>query len=246
MEVHNISNTMEKGNALQNEIVTSNVTPEKQNSFLESTLGKTINTAVDIGLRIVLPDVIENQVIEIKDELLKNGLKAGIDKSIQSAMDLGKSSLGIVTGKFDNVSQVQNAISKGGIIDSLSSVIDFALKVSDKKGVLPRGVSTMIGQGKNVLLDNITNNIEKTFTNQLKSVEKIEKYSQNWKESYQEKDFSSMQREYEKIKEEIKNVIPLENTLKKAREIENLHILIKNKGQDFSLSQEEINLANRL
>lgn len=66
------------------------ITPEKQNIFIETTLGKTINTGLDIGLRLLLPDFIENQVIEVKDALLSNGLKAGIDKAIQSAIDFRK------------------------------------------------------------------------------------------------------------------------------------------------------------
>lgn len=36
---------------------------EKQNSFLESTLGKVINTGVDVALRAILPNVIEDEVI---------------------------------------------------------------------------------------------------------------------------------------------------------------------------------------
>ena len=52
---------------------------EQQNNFLETTLGKTINTAIDIGLRAVLPDMIEEQVIDIKNVLFNNGLKEGID-----------------------------------------------------------------------------------------------------------------------------------------------------------------------
>ena len=55
-----------------------------------------------------------------------------------------------------------------------------------------------------------------------------------------------MQREYEKIKEKLKILIPTENTLKQARTIENLHTLIKNNGQDFNLSKEELELANIL
>lgn len=229
----------------QNNLNNYLVTPKKQNNFLQTTLGKTINVAIDVGLRWALPDLIENQIIEIKDALLQNGLKAGIDKAIESAIDMGKSALGILTGNFENISQVQAAVEKGGIIDTISNTIDYALKISNRKGLIPNGVSTMIKSSKNVILDNISNNIEKTLTNQLKSAEKIDKYSENWKEYYNNKNFEGMEKEYKKIKEELSNLIPLENTIKKAREIENLHALIKNKGQDFNLSQEELELAKK-
>ena len=47
-----------------------------------------------------------------------------------------------------------------------------------------------------------------------------------------------MQREYEKIRDKLKILIPMENILKQARTIENLHILIKNNGKDFNLTEE--------
>ena len=94
---------------------------------MESGLGKAINFGVDLGLRAVLPDLIESQVIEIKDALLKNGLKEGINTLVKSAIDLGKSVIGIATGKFDNISQVQVAVKNGGILDSTSSLLNNAI-----------------------------------------------------------------------------------------------------------------------
>ena len=55
-----------------------------------------------------------------------------------------------------------------------------------------------------------------------------------------------MEREYQKIKDKIKEVIPIEKTIKQAREIENLHLLIKNNGQDFNLTPEQLALAGIL
>ena len=55
---------------LNNEI-NNNINVEK-NNFLNSVLGKTINTAIDIGLRAILPDLIENQVIDIKWIKIRN------------------------------------------------------------------------------------------------------------------------------------------------------------------------------
>lgn len=39
---------------------------ENQNKFLEGTLGKVINTGVDIALRAILPNAIEDEVIRNK------------------------------------------------------------------------------------------------------------------------------------------------------------------------------------
>lgn len=81
-------------NNLQENNISNNIEIEKkQNNFLETALGKTINTGVDIGLRMLLPDLIENQVIEVKDTLLQEGLSEGIKKVVSSAIDLGKSAI---------------------------------------------------------------------------------------------------------------------------------------------------------
>ena len=55
-----------------------------------------------------------------------------------------------------------------------------------------------------------------------------------------------MEKEYEKLENELKNLVPLENTINEARTIENLHNLIKNNGQNFNLTQEQLELAEKL
>lgn len=222
------------------------VTIQEQNSFLDSTLGKTINTAIDLGLRWVLPDFVENQVIDIKNSLIKGGLKEGIDKAISSAIDLGKSVTGIFTGKFENVSQAQAVVKNGGIIDGISNVLDSALSVTTKKGMIPGNVATMIRQGKNIILDNVSNHIEDEFVNQLDNIEKLGKYENNWRQYFQNQDFEGMEREYQKIKQRLKETLPIETTIKQAREIENIHQLIKHNGYQFNLSKEQLELAGIL
>lgn len=68
MKLENLkNNNLEVNNKIVNE--------NTQKSFLETTLGKTVNTAIDIGLRAILPDFVENEVIGIKNNLLNYGLK---------------------------------------------------------------------------------------------------------------------------------------------------------------------------
>ena len=63
MEINNLTQNIDLDKNLENE--------KEQKSFLETTLGKTINGAVDIGIRALLPDFIDEQVINIKDNLLE-------------------------------------------------------------------------------------------------------------------------------------------------------------------------------
>ena len=59
-----INNQIQIGQNLDDEI--------GQKNFLETTLGKTINLGVDIGIRALLPDFIEEQIIDLKNNLIEN------------------------------------------------------------------------------------------------------------------------------------------------------------------------------
>lgn len=237
-------NKLEKNNdiELNNKIVNE----QTQKSFLETALGKTINTAVDIGIRSILPDFIDDQIINIKDNLLNYGLKEGITKTIDDAIDLGKSAVGIVTGNFENVSQMQTAVKTGGIIDGVSSLLDTVVDKVKNGGLINSTVAKTIKQGKDIILNNVESNINQMFSEQSQAVEYTDKYINNWKKYYEDKDFSGMEKEYTKIEKNLEKLVPVENTINAARKVEVLHNLIKNNGQNFNLSQEQVELAEKL
>lgn len=238
MEINKIENELN----LNKEITNSN----EQTNFLETTLGKTINTAIDIGIRALLPDFVDEQIINIKDNLLNYGLKDGITKTIDDAIDIGKSAIGIFTGNFENVSQMQNAIETGGLIDGISSLLDTVVDKVNQKGIINYNIANTIKEGKNIILNSIESNIEEKFKEQNIEVENIEKYMNNWKKNLNNKNFEGMEKEYIKIEKILNNLVPLEKIIEQARIIENLHNLIKNNGQDFNLSQEQLALAEKL
>lgn len=233
---------MELENTINNNIEMEN----KQNNFLNTVLGKTINSAIDVGLRAILPDLIENQIIDIKDSLIENGLKGGIQTAINSAIDFGKSVTGIFTGQFQNINQVETAIGNGGILDTISNVLEDVVDKAYQKGKINYTVNNLIKKGKDVILNNVSNNIKNELDYQSNSIEKLNTYISNWKEYYNKKDFEGMEKEYNKMKIQIENVLPIENTLKEMRTVENIHLLIKNNGQDFNITDSELKLAENL
>ena len=240
MEIENL----EKNNNLD---VENNLTIEKeQKGFLESTLGKTINAAVDIGIRALLPDFIDERIINIKDNLLEYGLGDGIKKTIDDAIDLGKSAIGIFTGDFENVSQMQSAVKNGGLIDGVSSLLDTVVDKVSEAGLISNGVAETIKQGKDVILNNVESNIENTFSEQYSAIENIDNYINSWKDSFEKQDFANMEKEYLKLEEQMQTIAPLTKTIEEAKTIELLHNLIKNNGQDFNLSQEQLELVEKL
>ena len=239
---------MDIDNQLNNEKnINNNVEIEKeQKNFLETTIGKIVNTGLDIGIRALLPDFIDEQVINLKDNLFEYGFKEGITKTIDDAVNLGKSAIGIFTGNFENIEQIQSAVQTGGLIDGLSDLLDTVVGKVSQKGLINSNVANILTQGKDIILDNVQSNIEKTFTEQITNSNNINQYINDWKNAFENKDFNTMEIQYEKIETELKELAPIENTINQARTIENLHNLIKNNGQDFNLTKEQLELAEKL
>ncbi len=193
-----------------------------------------------------MPDFIEDEIINIKDNLLNYGLKDGISKTINDAVDLGKTAIGIVTGNFENVSQMQMAVKNGGLIDGISSLLDTVVDNVKQKGILKPSIAKTIKQGKNIILNNIENNIEKNFNNQYKAIDNLNKYVEQWKSSFKEKNFDEMDKAYKKIEKQMKEIAPIEKVINNAKNVNVLHELIKNNGKNFNLSEEQMNLAKKL
>lgn len=230
----------------ENTINLSDKLEEYQSKFLSSQLGQVVNNAVDIGLKSVLPDLIEDEIINIKDCILENGFKEGVRAAIETAINFGKSALGMFTGNFENTTQVEMVIKKGGMIDSISDLLNKTVKNAQEKDLIDKTTANLIKNGKDTILDNIESKIEDTLKTQVKNIEKLESYCEKWNTSFEKQDFSEMSKNFKNVEKYLKKTIPLENTINEARKIENLHNLIKNNGGNFNITEEEKKLAEML
>lgn len=231
---------------LENSIYMNLNLEKKQNEFLNSTLWKTINNGIDIGLRYLLPDLVEDEIIDLKDNLINYGLKDGIRKSINSVIETGKEAIGIISGNFENIGQIQKVIKNGGLIDKIDNFLDKTLDKAINSGKINQTIGKIVKTGKSSVLSSVERNIESTLNSQVENSKNIEKYMNNWKKYFNDRNFSGMEKEYTKLEKELKSLVPIETTIKNARYIENIHKLIKNNGQNFELSERELELANKI
>ena len=118
-----------------------------QSKFMESTLYKVVNTSIDCGIRILLPNFIEDEVIDLKNSIMENGLVKGIKEAVNSAIQFGKNIYGITTGKFNSVEQMQNIIDKSGTINTISSFLDEAIDTIKSMGIINSNVKTVLKSG---------------------------------------------------------------------------------------------------
>lgn len=232
LEIEKLSNNIELEN--------------KQKSFLETNIGKIINTTVDIGLKYLLPDIIEDEIINIKDTLVKEGWSKGLSKVIEEGISIGKSAIGIVTGKFENIEQIKKAVENGGIVDSTSSLLNKIINKCFQKGLINRNIKNNLIKGKDILISNISSNLEEMLEKQNTIFEILEKASHNWNMAYENKDFQKMNKEFRILEENMPKIVPIEKLIKEIRRIENLHNIIKNNGGTFELKNTQIELANIL
>lgn len=237
---------MELENGLENKFELNVNLEKEQKNFFDTTLGKVINSGLDFGLRAILPDMIENQIINIKDALFENGIKDGIQTAVDSIIDFGKSVSGIFTGKFDNMTQVETAIGNGGIIDTVSNLIDKSLIKVQQKGIINYQVKNLISKGKDIILNNVTTSLKNEMKFQENAIYEIENYINDFNDFFNNKDFEGMTKEYNKIQDKLEKVIPLENIMKEISRTEIVYNLIKNNGNNFNLSEGEIEFIKKI
>ena len=127
-----------------NLLLEENKIRDNQNNFFKNAFGTAVNEAIDYGLKKILPDFLEDQVIDVKDALLNNGIKSGINTAIDKAIDLGKSVTGIFTGDFKTVSQIETVVKKGGLIDEFSKLFDKSLDNIKEKNYINKNVETIL------------------------------------------------------------------------------------------------------
>lgn len=219
---------------------------EQQKIFLKNNLRQDINKGLNLGLREIFSDIEENNFMEIKNNIITKDFKADVKSAVDSAIEGIKNYLGDFAEQFKNIPEIRKFILDSNLINSVSKILDCGIDVAKQKGLISKTVATIIKEGKNILLNSVKKGIDDDFKFQTNTIKKMDKYVSDWYKAFENTEFNNMEKQYKKIEKELDNIIPLEDVIKKARQVENLHNLIKNNGKNFNLSKEELKLANQL
>lgn len=234
------------GNTLVNNLHLPEKIEELQNKFFQTNWGQAINNALDSGLKFILPDFIEEEIIDVKNTFINEGFKEGIKSAIDNTINKGKEIAGMFTGDLKDITQAEAIMKNGSLIENVAKVLENVTDKLIKNDLLKKGVANLIKSGKDTILDFAEKNLDKVNKEQVKSIKEIETAIENWQKYYEKQDFKKMESEYKKIERRIEKVMPIKEILEKANVVENLHNLIKNNGKNFDLSEDELELAKKL
>ena len=218
----------------------------KQIKDIKIDIGNLANTGLEFGLRAVLPDFIEDDIIDIKDKFIQEGFTEGVKETYEKVKDIGKSIQGIFTGKFESVEQVKRLIQTDGILDGTSEIIDKILKNLLNKKKISKSTYNLIKTGKKEIMNSLENELESYYKIDTYSLEKIEEYCQEWKENYFKGNYKEMQKSINKIKQRLDKNESIEKIIKQAREIEKIQKYIEEKGSIENLSESEKMLIEKI
>ena len=166
----------------------------KQTKDVKIDIGNLVDNALEIGLRTILPDFIEDDVIDIKNKFIEAGFTEGIKEANEKVKDIFKSIQGIFTGKFESIDQVKRLIETDGILDAASDLIDKILKTMLSKKKINKSTYNLIKTGKKEILNSLESELENYYKIDTYSLEKIQEYCQEWKENYTKKNYQEMQK----------------------------------------------------
>lgn len=218
----------------------------KQENNIKTTILSIANNALEYGLRAILPDFIEDDIIEIKDKFIEEGFTDGVQEVIDKLEDVGKSIVGIFTGEFETMEQVKRVIQKDGLLDGISDVIDITLKKLLNKKKISKSTVNLIKTGKKEILSNIEKGIEEKYKETTYSLEKLNEYCNEWKQQYKEQNYEEMEKTMKKIKQQLSQKKIIEETINEARNLEKIQKFIKEKGNIENLTENEKQVLEKI
>lgn len=225
--------------------LTENIELEN-NNFFETKFGSLINNSIETGIRALLPDFLENDAIEIKNTFINQGFPEAIKQLVNKVMELGKSTVGTIKNGIENIGQLENIFQEGDLLNGVSELIDYFLNTAEKNNLLSENITKIIKNGKNFILNGVSKDVKNELNIENNNINKLENYNKKWKDAYEKKDFKTMEKNIKKINKLMEDIAPIESVINEANTIKNIHNLIENNGQNFNISEEEIEIAKIL
>ena len=225
-------------NQLTNDIKNNEIN-KNQNDFIGNMFKNAINFGVDLGLKSLLPDLIEDQVIDIKNSILEGGFKEGVNTLMKKVNEFKNSITGIFTGNFNNIQEINTATKQGGIIKTVSKGLSKGIDAGVKSGIIPKSIGGILKAGKTTMLNEFSNSLESQMRKEIQKFDILNDLNKKWYDALDQRDFDKMTKYTEKISVLSKDLVKFSNIIEETKKIEELHNFIKeNNSFDFMVGTD--------
>lgn len=210
-------------------------------SKLEDSI-KNIGTSLEENIKFEIDKLDLNESIwqKISKSEVMDVVKVAIEAVIKGVL---KKKFDVNYSTFNDMKDGLNSFMNGDLKNALKETSDAALGKIEK---LDGTVKTVIKTIKNSVIDKVVNTEEYELINkQTKILNKISKNCEKFNDAMEKNDEKTMKSKVNAIKKDMKEILPIRETISKAQGIIDRYELWQNKGKE-PLTKEETELIEKL